>query len=248
MMRSTLRCTLAVAAMLFAAPLLAQDDERLLLPIFTPPVNGAFGAEFHTDVTVGNHGRAVLSLSGLAYDCDIIISCPPTPNRIDMQPERVLRSEELVHNGGPGRFVFLQKEDLSRLTMSLRVGDVSRDALNLGTEMPIVRESEFVTDRIVFPLVPVFPWYRSALRIYAASPVDVLVKAGTQPTVRIHLTGAADQFDPAYAVFTNFKGVGLARVTVEVDQQDSETPVAIWAFITVTNNQTQAITTITPRP
>lgn len=245
-----MRCTLAVTAMLLAAPLFAQSEEseRLLLPIFTPPVAGAFGAEFHTDVTVGNLGRTVLTLTGLAYDCDIILSCPPTPNRIDLQSERVLRSEELVHNGAPGRFVFLQKEDLRSLTMSLRVHEVTRDALNLGTEMPIVRESEFVNDRIVFPHVPVFPWYRSALRIYAASPVDVLVKAGSQLPVRLHLSGAADPFDPAYAVFTNFKGVGFARVTVEVDQQNSDTPVPIWAFITVTNNQTQAITTITPRP
>lgn len=242
-----MRCTLAVAALLFAAPLLAQD-ERLLLPIFTPPVVGAFGAEFHTDLTVGNLGKTVLSLSGLAYDCEVIISCPPTPDRIDMQPERVLRSQELVHNGGPGRFVFLEKEDLSRLTMSLRVFEVTRDGLNLGTEMPIVRESEFVNDRIVFPRVPIFPWYRSALRVYAASPVDVLVKAGSQPAVRLHLSGAVDPFDPAYAVLTDFKGVGFARVTVEVDEQNSETPVPIWAFITVTNNQTQAITTITPRP
>ena len=242
-----MRCTLAVTAMLLAAPLFAQN-ERLLLPIFTPPVGGAFGAEFHTDVTVGNLGKAVLSLSGLAYDCDVIISCPPTPNRIDMQPERVLRSEELVENGAPGRFVFLPKEDLSRLTMSLRVHEVTRDPLNLGTEMPIVRESEFVNDRIVFPHVPIFPWYRSALRIYAASPVDVVVKAGSQPAVRLHLTGAVDPFDPAYAVFTDFKGVGFGRVTVEVDQPENATPVPIWAFITVTNNQTQAITTITPRP
>jgi hypothetical protein len=242
-----MRCTLAVAAMLLAAPLFAQN-ERLLLPIFTPPVGGAFGAEFHTDVTVGNHSNTVLSLSGLAYDCDVIISCPPTPNRIDLQPERVLRSDELVHNGAPGRFVFVPKADLERLSMSLRVHDITREELNFGTEIPIVRESEFVNGPIVFPLVPDFPWYRNTLRIYAASPVNVLVKAGSQPAVRIALTGAADEFDPAYAIFNHFRGGGWARVTVQVDQPAHATPVPIWAFITVTNNQTQAITTITPRP
>ena len=243
-----MRCILAVTAMLLAAPLFAQDDqnERLLLPIFTPPVAGAFGAEFHTSVTIANTSDTVLSVSGLEYDCDVILSCPQTPDRIDMAPERVLTSETLVPNGGPGRFVFVPKSDLDRLSMSLRIHDVTREDLNFGTEMPIVRESEFVTGRIVFPLVPVFPWYRNTLRIYAASPVDVLVKAGAQPAVRISLTGAADQFDPAYAVFTNFKGKGLARVTIET--VGNATPVPIWAFITVTNNQTQAITTITTRP
>ena len=242
-----MRCTLAVTAMLLAAPLFAQN-ERLLLPIFTPPVAGAFGAEFHTDVTVGNLGKAVLSLSGLAYDCAVIISCPATPNRIDLPADRVLRSDEVVHNGAPGRFVFVPKEDMDRLSMSLRVHDVTREELNFGTEMPIVRESEFVNGPIVFPLVPDFSFYRNTLRIYAASPVDVLVKAGSQPAVRLHLTGAADQFDPAYAVFNHFRGAGFARVTITVDQPDNATPIPIWAFITVTNNQTQAITTITPRP
>jgi hypothetical protein len=241
-----MRCTLAVTAMLLAAPLFAQDNqnERLLLPIFTPPVAGAFGAEFHTSVTIANTSDTVLSLSGLEYDCNVVLSCLQTPGRIDMAPERVLTSETLVPNGGPGRFVYVPKSDLERLSMSLRIHDVTREDLNFGTEMPIVRESEFVTDRIVFPLVPVFPWYRNTLRIYAASPVDVMVKAGAQPAVRISLTGAVDSFDPAYAVFTNFKGTGLARVTIQaVDQH-----VPIWAFITVTNNQTQAITTITTRP
>ena len=246
-----MRCTLAVTAMLLAAPLFAQDDqkERLLLPIFTPPVAGSFGSEFHTSVTIANTSDAALSLSGLEYDCNVILSCAAqTPHRIDMAPERVLTSEALVPNGAPGRFVFVPKSDLDRLSMSLRIHDVTREDLNFGTEMPIVRESEFVTGRILFPLVPVFPWYRNTLRIYAASPVDVLVKAGSQPAVRISLTGAADEFDPAYAVFTNFKGVGLARVTVQAVDEHDVTPVPIWAFITVTNNQTQAITTITTRP
>ena len=245
-----MRCTLAVAAMLFAAPLFAEGEtERLLLPIFTPPVAGAFGAEFHTTVAIANTSDTVLSLSGLEYDCDVILSCPQTPDRVDMPPERVLRSEELVANGGPGRFVYVPKSDLDRLSMSLRIHDVTREDLNFGTEMPIVRESEFVTRPVVFPMVPVFPWYRNTLRIYAASPVTVLVKAGTKPAVRIALTGAVDEFDPAYAVFTNFGGLGYARVTVQVvDQPANATPVPIWAFITVTNNQTQAITTITTRP
>lgn len=242
-----MRCTLAVTAMLLAAPLLAQD-ERLLLPIFTPPVDGAFGAEFHTSATVANLGRSPMSLFGLAYNCAIIVSCPQAPDRIDLPAERVLRAEEIAYNGAPGRFVFVPKSDLDNLSMSLRVHDVTREELNFGTEIPIVRESEFVKDNIVFPFVPGFPWYRNTLRIYAASPVDVLVSAGSQPTTRVSLTGGSTPFEPAYGVFTNFRPGGWQRVTIQVDQGGATDPVPIWAFITVTNNQTQAITTITPRP
>ncbi len=242
-----MRCTLAVTVLLFAAPLLAQE-ERLLLPIFTPPVDGAFGAEFHTSATVANLGRSPMSLSGLAFNCAIVLSCNATPGRIDLASERVLRAEELAYNGAPGRFIFVQKGDLEQLSMSLRVHDITRELLNFGTEIPIVRESEFVKDKIVFPFVPGFPYYRNTLRIYAASPVDVLVSAGSQPTTRVSLTGGNSPFEPAYGVFTNFRPGGWQRVTIQVDQGGAGDPVPIWAFITVTNNETQAITTITPRP
>jgi hypothetical protein len=49
-------------------------------------------------------------------------------------------------------------------------------------------------------------------------------------------------FSPAYGVFTDFPiGDEPVRVSIDADQP-------IWAFISVTNNETQMITTITPQP
>ena len=244
-----MRSILAVTAILLAAPLLAQN-ERILLPVFTEPVDGAFGSKFYTSAIVANTGDTVLTLLGLTFDCGIQSFCHG-PDELTMEPGRVFRSGELIFNGTPGRFVLVPKNDLPRLSMNLRVQDNSREELNFGTEMPIVRESEFVTGRIVFPMVHVaYQYFRNTLRIYAERPVDVLVTVGEQPPVRIALTGATDLFDPAYGVFTDFPHV-LGKqipVIVEVDPSGLTTPVPIWAFITVTNNQTQVITTITPRP
>ena len=243
-----IRCTLAVSAMLLAAPLLAQN-ERILLPVFIEPVSGAFGSRFYTDLMVANTGDTALTVFGLNFDCGIQAHfC--NPDRLDVQPGRVFHSSDLVYNGAPGHFVFVPKNDLDRLSMNLRVYDNSRTLVNFGTEMPIVRESEFVNGRIVFPMVFVnYQHFRNTLRIYAERPVDVLVTAGEQPPMRIALTGATDLFDPAYGVFTDFPHE-LGRqipVIIEVDPSVS-TPVPIWAFITVTNNETQLITTITPQP
>jgi hypothetical protein len=65
------------------------------------------------------------------------------------------------------------------------------------------------------------------------------------------LTGSSDPFEPAYASFADFPvDAGTVRVTITVDPIITLLPVEvpIWAFITVTNNDTQAITTITPQP
>jgi hypothetical protein len=140
------------------------------------------------------------------------------------------------------------------------VHDVTRDAQNFGTEIPIVRESDFRANRIVLVGVPTDARFRNTLRVYGDSPVDVLVTVGNQAPVRLKMTGGItfpiinfpDFSVPAYVAFSNFPtGIGTVRVTIEAEPgflqplQPLESP--IWAFITVTNNDTQAISTITPQ-
>jgi hypothetical protein len=165
-------------------------------------------------------------------------------------------------NGAPGRFVFAPVDAVGSLPMNLRVFDVTRADENFGTEIPIVRESQFATNVFTLVGVPADPRFRNTLRIYSDMPGEVLVTVGNLPPVRVELEGGFslgnldpdDLFTPAYGAFTNFPTSGApVRVTVEADD-----PILIisllpferklWGFITVTNNDTQAITTITPHP
>ncbi len=254
-----------VAAVLVATPLFAQEPtptERLLLPILTPPVHGAFGSEFHTELRIFNDNDDVAFLIGLQGDrCTPI--CLPGLFPLALEPHEEIGPDGITLNGSPGRFIFVAKDQLSSLSMNLRVHDVTRDALNYGTEIPIVRENEFSTNRIVFAGVPTDARFRNTLRIYSDSAVDVLVTVGDLAPVRVKLTGGFGDFPfpgpgfpdfhkPAYASFSSFPtGTAPVRVTIEADP-DFVTllpiEVPLWAFITVTNNDTQAITTITPQP
>lgn len=254
-----------VAAVLVATPLFAQEPtptERLLLPILTPPVHGAFGSEFHTDLRIFNDSDAVAFLIGLHGNrCSPV--CLPGLFPLALEPHEEIGPEGISLTGSPGRFIFVAQDQLSSLAMNLRVHDVTRGGLNFGTEIPIVRESEFRTNRITFAGVPTDARFRNTLRIYSDSAVDVLVTVADLPPVRVKLIGGFGGFPfpgpgfpdfhkPAYAAFSSFpRGAVPVRVTVEADPGFvSLIPIEIplWAFITVTNNDTQAITTITPQP
>jgi hypothetical protein len=260
------RFTSFLAAVLVAAPLVAQTptpSERILLPILTPPVNGAFGSIFHTELRIANDSDEAVLLIGLESDRCTPICFPGGlfPYLLDAGAETEPGDVEL--NGSPGRFVYVAADQVRDLSMNLRVHDITRGAQNFGTEIPIVRESEFRKNRIVLVGVPTDARFRNTLRIYGEMPVDVLITVGDLPAVRTKLVGGIsfpggigisipDFSKPAYAAFSSFPtGAGTVRVIIEADP-DFVTLLPIetqlWAFVTVTNNETQAISTITPQP
>jgi hypothetical protein len=256
-----------LSMVLIAGGLFAQEpepapSERVLLPILTPPVHGAFGSEFHTDLRIANDSENVVFLLGLdSRACPSL--CLPTPTLfpLTLEPNQEVGPEDITLNGTPGRFVLIPTDQVSSVTMNLRVHDVTRDGSNYGTEIPIVRESEFRTNKITFVGVPTDARFRNTLRIYGESPVDVKVTIGDLPPVRMRLTGGfnfpggidlSDFFEPAYASFSSFP-TGIAPVRVTVETEPDFIPllpieIPLWAFITVTNNDTQVISTITPQP
>ena len=226
------------------------DDhfERILLPLFLPPVNGAFGSLFHTEFRAAAVRRPeeTVDIHGLISNC--LFVCPPGPELVTLFPGQSVSSPELVLNGKPGRFIYVPDAQVETLAMSLLVRDVSRANLSAGTSIPIVRESELITNRLVLLNVPTDPRFRNTLRIYSpiAWPIRVTI-TGRQP-VDIFLPPGADVFDPAYAAFTDFP-IGAGTVDVTVEPTPNMLPVVpppFWAFVSVTNNETQLITVIVP--
>lgn len=245
---------------LAAAPLLAQaESERLLLPVFTPPVHGAHGSEFHTELRIANNSQNTVTVLGIDGGCTIVC-LPGGPAFFPLGAGEEAGPDDIAFNGSPGRFIYVPTDQVSSLSMNLRVFDVTRDAQNFGTEIPIVRERDFVNNRIVLVGVPTDPRFRNTLRIYSPMASFAVVTVGDRPPVTIPLTGGAgsqlpgfpDLFVPAYGSFTDFPaGNGPVRVTIQAGSDivtllPFET--LVWAFVTVTNNDTQAITTITPHP
>jgi IPT/TIG domain len=228
---------------------------QVLLPVFTPPVRGAFGSEFHTDLRIANTGTAPVNVYGLKIACAIVV-CLPSARTVPFQIRGLdeLAPGDVEPDGNPTRVVVIKEADLPQLAMNLRVHDVSRADLNFGTEIPIVRMDEFIQDQIVFTGVPTDARFRNTLRIYSQNMTDAIVKIGDREPVRLKMQPNTGIWDVPYVAYTDFP-VGAGDVRVEITGEDhslnprlAEPEIFLWAMITVTNNETQVISTITPQP
>lgn len=229
------------------------EFDLVMFPIFLPPVPGAFGSEFRTTARVASR-YAPLDLYGVDSTCTIIdpVAIPTVPFRIG--PEELVLFTRCSRS--VGRFFFVPRGRGRDLVASLRVSDTSRQHESHGTEIPVVREDDFTTGRIVLMGVPIDARYRNALRIYGlprgSQQVNVTVNGVTR---LVSLQPGTSDFEPSFGAFTDFPApaqLPAGRTTVTVTIEDPlggrgiVPPTPIWAMISVTNNDTQQITTITP--
>lgn len=234
------RSSTVVNAVQYVDPAAAPDPalfERVLVPvIFNGP--GAFGSQWETSVEMTN----------------------VSATRIDWVPEvsRPLGSLEPGQSTSLSAFgerpaglvLFLPRGAGVRFGSLIR--DVSRDASQWGTEIPVVRERD-THALLVLPKVPFDDRYRLQLRMYDIDGVtrEVVVTAGTQPVGRgVTVVGPCtsrpcNSSQPAYAsvdlrqLFPTLSGAQTIRV-----DGGSGLPARLWAFVTVTNNDTQHVTVI----
>jgi IPT/TIG domain len=210
--------------------------EPLLFPIFTRPVRGAFGSEFRTTARIFPIGPEQVRLYGQDLLCYLID--PP----IGPDVARLVTGEvTLLPDCNPmtGRILWTPKGTASSLAANIRVADVSREATSHGTEIPVVRQNEFTTGPIALLGVPTDPRFRLTLRIYSLAQTSgpVFVDGYGQ----VFLTPGRDQWEPSYAQIGDLPRT-LTRVYIHPTGN-----IPLWALITVTNNETQQITTITPQ-
>jgi hypothetical protein len=228
--------------------------DRILLPIFLPPTAGAFGSLFVTSFEIWNRVDGLdVPVYGIPYMCPPILCVPPDPGT----------PYPLIHNtnataiqpfgGTPGRILFVAKDRASVVATALRVYDQSRVSTTLGTEIPVVHDRDFQADAIALLGVPLDSRFRNTLRIYGATPTetDVRVTIGAATSV-VHLAAGADLFQPAFATFTTFPpplsgGNDAGFVTRRVTIEPLVAGTRIWAFISVTSNDTQQVTVISPQ-
>jgi hypothetical protein len=232
--------------------------DAILLSVYTQPVSGAFGSLFATELRVSNDGPEDTLLFGFDAACNIPITCvPPNPfHPIGLGAGSEIPAGALAPNGRPGRVIYAMPGTAHQLSMTLRAFDLSRSATNFGTEMPVVRFDRFVTTPFTLNGVPGDARFRITLRLYSVWPEPVPVQVTVRGQTReVLLTGGTLPFEPQYAELSDFftKGNDEVRVQIQGPQQciicSPPIPVPrIWGFITVTNNETQHITTITPQP
>lgn len=225
----------------------ATQFERVLLPIyFNGP--GSHGSLWITEQVISNlrpwtipTGHIEQSLSMVWFNRAI---------------ESNAYYPETVFGSATGFGLLLPRSDANDVAIATRVRDVSREAEGYGTEIPAVREREMAYNTSL-PLlnVPLEPEYRVKLRVYAflddvrtdhaivrIQPRRGSAEAFSQPVVLRRICTGTCAEEPLYGEL-DLPSVPDGRADVHVE---GPAEALTWAFITVTNNTTQQVTTVTP--
>lgn len=227
--------------------------DRVLLPLFTPPIEGAFGSRFVTHLRVANMNRTDPAwVYGLKGFCAIETCIEPDLLEVPfrLEPWQALVPQDFTYTGKPGQFLYVPKS-MPDVAFNLRAFDESRRAENFGTELPVVRAEQFTTEPFELLDVPGDPRFRITLRLYAPAATSATVFY-SDLAILVDLKPGMNELEPAYAQLGEFvAGTGTYDITIVpstvVPPFPGFEPVPVWGFVSVTNNETQLITTITPQ-
>ncbi len=247
--------------------LLAQghpsDYTAVLVPLTSAPLAGAHGSVWESELHVFNSLLFPLRIPGPET---FILTPPGIDPAVLISPrstQRVLLGRRT--NGVDGHFLYVPAALGPAAKMSLRVRDTSQNAGSAGTDVPVVSHQAAPDIQIID--VPIDDKSRATLRIYGFTDapmrvgVTVFRESGDAPVeqydVSLHgiLTFDPVPFPPypAYLALDPFTPAVRAaggRVRIELTNYGANVspPLPnIWAFVSLTNNETNQVTVITPK-
>jgi hypothetical protein len=232
------------------------DFDRVLFPVtFDGP--GANGSDWTTVITVRNDAPIHVETEPLIW---FDASIPTIPIQAPFPPGGRAFFDQLGSQAG--RFFYIPRGLEPYFSYSSHIRDRSRTGTNLGTQIPVVRASD-TSNRIRLIDVPLDPAFRARLRIYDwdTRPRDVTVRIieafrEVVHHVDVRLSAAVVtcpttpclQPEPAYAALDlssipGLSGAGRGDIIIEAETGDAR----LWGFVSLTNNETQAVTVYTPQ-
>ncbi|HUR81314.1 MAG TPA: hypothetical protein VM733_11145, partial [Thermoanaerobaculia bacterium] len=243
----------------------ADNYARYLVPVTGEMIAGANGSQWKGELTFFN-GSAFEAIVVGPFGNPGQLS-PPAPNADFIAPQFTTKPM-LFGNGTGGAFVYVPLPLDSQVKKSLRVRDVSRTANSWGAAIPFVSKDE-LADTITLIDIPTDSQYRATLRVYDCGinddvPVRVTIYSPilSQPLAQLELTAHATHLfteDPAMPFYPAYAQVDLltpairaATPTIRVQIENLGRPLispsipTMWAMVSVTNNDTQQVTMITP--
>jgi hypothetical protein len=255
------RLTLSALLLLVCLSAIAQTAPtgRVLLPVVATNVPGAFGSQWTTDIVVINNSA---NGAGIAYSLTCLVTCG---SGVGLAPGQILDvTNASTRPGVPTLFLYYYLQDPSRdnIQVAVRARDLSHQANSWGAEVPVVRDADAFTRPFDLLNVPLIPRFRQTLRVYdlaatVSSSVKVqyfsmttgaLLKENDLPVI-LPIGLPALPSAPAYAEVgfsggaPEFAGVDRIRVRI-VPTNDAQ---RLWGMISVTNNDTQELTIISPQ-
>ena len=249
----------------------ATDYKMYLLPLDSEIVEGANGSRWYTDTTMLLRSETNVDVRPeicelVVLDCTVSEPVPLNePFAFYALSPRTL-----------GQYVYVPVADADKVNANTRTYDSSRSTSTGGAEIPFVAEDDFASGTTSLLGIPLEPDNRYTLRIYDAEGRGgrVLVhvyaqvpfdppRSGNQEkkprkTFAVNLlpgglphettTTALLPVHPATAQINPIAGIDLAGVhRLRIDIEPLDQGLRLWSFVSITNNRTHHVTTVSQR-
>lgn len=238
--------------------------EQVLLPLYFDGVlHGAHGSEWTTSLWIRNSGSEAVQLA--PWTCPETQVCAGLfPMTYALPPSRSLqRLAPLdVADGNPSRLLYVSQAGSDDVSFSLRFADRSRGLVDAGIDLPVIREREALYSTAQLFSVPMGLTYRALLRLYEIGDVSSRFRITIYPQSELEVqpihseeltaTVQGGPF-PAKAGYAQFDITGLLRLekvwpeSVRIEITPLTEGSRYWAFVSLTNNDTQFVTLVTPQ-
>ena len=243
-----------------------ENYVQYLVPITGETIPGANGSRWTGELTLFNGSTFNAVCIGKFTPPGSITL--PIPDAVTLAPGATEKPTLYGSGSTAGAFLYVPKPLAERVRDSLRIRDLSRNANSWGTEIPVVGPNEAgITITLID--IPTDPQYRATLRIYhwsaysGVARVTIYAPNRAEPVsqfdVQSHAPFTPDPaedmpFYPSYSqvdLLTPAVRAAGPSIRVEVYNYGDNPRVSppfpgIWAFASVTNNETQQVTVITP--
>lgn len=241
--------------------------EPVLLPIYFPgTIEGAHGSRWQADLWIRNGSNETALLA--PWPCPPDEACPATiPLTYSLLPGRHLRglSPHFQVDSNPGHLLWVSRDTVDDVAFSLRFADTARGELNGGTDMPVVRERDLHLDSLNLLNVPMTHDYRVLLRLYETAYRDSSFRiafyaydaSGVQRVLYQDELGITNPQDGPFRTESGYLQYDVTRLldmdstawpeTIHVEITPLKPGSRFWAMASVTNNDTQLVTLVTPQ-
>jgi hypothetical protein len=248
---------LALASIVLLLPTFAIGAvvDKVLVPIVARDVPGAHGSIWSSRIVLFNGGGELVSVH-TSYGCPLG-TCAPS---FFVDPGTSMSPHLIAPSSTPGLFMYITKPSNVSLAINSRIQDISRQSLTWGTDVPIVWERDALAGTAHIVDVPLEVRFRRSLRIYGfnrVSAADVRVRVFAIETGALlseHILtleyppqSEDGPFVPGYASMLDLDvptPEGAIRARIELQPLSEE--LRYWGFVSVTNNETQHVTLVTP--
>ena len=236
---------LRAAASFYYVPNDKTPDPAFYEPVFFPIAfsgPGALGSQWTTQTHMRNENDySVAILPTSAFNLGCVLECDT------LAPKHSTRTTGI--NTPNGFFAYVPRQASPAVHFDTLIKDLSRQSEALGTEIPVVREKDFFARPLELLNIPTDSRFRIALRVYGMSagltiqPLnsdDTLVSSAVFPAGNPAFTLISD----LVGTYPQLAGKGAVRITLTPFVPGNP---SLWALVSVTNNETQHVTTISPQ-